>query len=81
MNLAPLERSLLYFRVLRERNPPQNRAPLMKFFDVINALDLEYKDLGISVPASWKGACDEADRFETERRGWRLFTAANVQSC
>eukprot|EP00441_Pelagodinium_beii_P003545 CAMPEP_0197691952 /NCGR_PEP_ID=MMETSP1338-20131121/110436_1 /TAXON_ID=43686 ORGANISM="Pelagodinium beii, Strain RCC1491" /NCGR_SAMPLE_ID=MMETSP1338 /ASSEMBLY_ACC=CAM_ASM_000754 /LENGTH=490 /DNA_ID=CAMNT_0043274561 /DNA_START=131 /DNA_END=1603 /DNA_ORIENTATION=+ len=49
------------------RTPPQNRIPLMKLFDVVNALELEYKDLGISVPAAWKAACDDADRFEMDR--------------
>eukprot|EP00933_Yihiella_yeosuensis_P070882 TRINITY_DN79046_c0_g1_i1.p1 TRINITY_DN79046_c0_g1~~TRINITY_DN79046_c0_g1_i1.p1 ORF type:complete len:575 (-),score=99.25 TRINITY_DN79046_c0_g1_i1:180-1904(-) len=50
-----------------ERSPPQNRVPLMKLFDVINALELEYKDLGISVPKPWQAACDDADRFEMDR--------------
>lgn len=39
----------------------------MKFFDVICALELEYKDLNIKVPSSWKAACDDADRFEMDR--------------
>ncbi|CAE7765309.1 unnamed protein product, partial [Symbiodinium sp. CCMP2592] len=49
------------------RNPPQNRVPLTKLFDVICALELEYKDLGITVPNTWKAACADADRFEMER--------------
>eukprot|EP00439_Symbiodinium_sp_Y106_P014320 s4968_g2.t1 len=49
------------------RNPPQNRVPLTKLFDVICALELEYKDLGITVPNTWKAACSDADRFEMER--------------
>eukprot|EP00931_Biecheleriopsis_adriatica_P112620 TRINITY_DN872_c0_g1_i1.p1 TRINITY_DN872_c0_g1~~TRINITY_DN872_c0_g1_i1.p1 ORF type:complete len:564 (+),score=121.58 TRINITY_DN872_c0_g1_i1:47-1738(+) len=53
--------------IFGNRAPPQNRVPLMKLFDVINALELEYKDLGISVPAAWKAACDDADRFEMDR--------------
>merc|ERR1712224_386468 len=37
-----------------ERSAPQNRVPLMKLFDVICALELEYKDVGISVPPAWR---------------------------
>lgn len=50
-----------------QRQPPQNRIPLMKLFDVICALELESKALGISVPPTWKAACDDADRFEMDR--------------
>lgn len=50
-----------------ERGPPQNRVPLMKLFDVICALELEHKALGITIPAAWKAACDDADRFEMDR--------------
>ncbi|CAE8617075.1 unnamed protein product [Polarella glacialis] len=49
------------------RSPPQNRVPLMKLFDVMCCLELEHKDLGIAVPATWKAACDDADRFEMDR--------------
>ena len=49
------------------RKVPQNRTPLMKFFDVICALDLEYQHLKIQVPSTWRAACDEADRFEMDR--------------
>merc|ERR1712039_246349 len=47
-----------------ERSPPQNRVPLVKLFDVICALGLEYQSLGVTVPQLWKAACDDADRFE-----------------
>jgi hypothetical protein len=50
-----------------ERSPPQNRVPLMKLFDVICALELEHKDVGITVPPAWRAACDDADRFEMDR--------------
>ncbi|CAK9018983.1 unnamed protein product [Durusdinium trenchii] len=50
-----------------KRKVPQNRTPLMKFFDVICALDLEYQHLKIQVPSTWRAACDEADRFEMDR--------------
>jgi len=50
-----------------DRSPPQNRVPLMKLFDVICALELEHKALGISVPPAWRAACDDADRFEMDR--------------
>merc|ERR1712113_511790 len=50
-----------------ERFPPQNRVPLVKLFDVICALDLEYQSLGVTVPQLWKAACDEADRFEMDK--------------
>lgn len=50
-----------------ERKPPQNRTPLMKLFDALCAIELEHKALGISVPQTWKAACDDADRFEMDR--------------
>jgi len=50
-----------------DRSPPQNRVPLMKLFDVICALEIEHKTLGISVPPTWRAACDDADRFEMDR--------------
>merc|ERR1712039_567773 len=50
-----------------ERSPPQNRVPLVKLFDVICALDLEYQSLGVTVPQLWKAACDDADRFEMDK--------------
>merc|ERR1740123_2550649 len=50
-----------------QQQPPQNRVPLMKLFDVFCALELEHKALGVSVPAVWKAACDDADRFEMEK--------------
>lgn len=53
--------------IFGNRSPPQNRVPLMKLFDVMCALQLGYKDLGIAVPAAWKAACDDADRFEMDR--------------
>eukprot|EP00434_Breviolum_minutum_P024524 symbB.v1.2.021663.t1/scaffold1886.1/size97136/2 len=49
------------------RTPPQNRIPLLKLFDVLCALELEYKDLKVQVPSSWKNACDDADRYEMDR--------------
>lgn len=49
------------------RNPPQNRTPLLKLFDVICALELEYKDLNLPVASSWNAACDDADRYEMDR--------------
>eukprot|EP00971_Amphidinium_carterae_P180352 3577146-Amphidinium_carterae.1 len=36
--------------------PPQNRVPLVKIFDVLCALELEYKDVSVTVPATWKAA-------------------------
>jgi len=50
-----------------QQQPPQNRVPLMKLFDVFCALELEHKALRVEVPAVWKNACDEADRFEMEK--------------
>lgn len=50
-----------------ERTPPQNRVPLMKLFDVVCALEVELKELQVLVPAVWKAACEDADRFEMER--------------
>mmetsp|Transcript_129369 Transcript_129369/g.258287 ORF Transcript_129369/g.258287 Transcript_129369/m.258287 type:complete len:584 (-) Transcript_129369:37-1788(-) len=50
-----------------DRSPPQNRVPLIKLFDVLGALELEHKGLSIPVPAIWKAACDDADRFEMEK--------------
>jgi len=50
-----------------EMQPPQNRVPLMKMFDVICALELEYKDVSVSIPAIWKAASDDADRYEMDR--------------
>merc|ERR1719400_1074394 len=50
-----------------DRTPPQNRVPLQKLFDVICALDLEHQAHGVSVPAVWKAACDDADRFEMDK--------------
>jgi len=53
--------------IFGNRSPPQNRIPLMKLFDVMCALQLGYKDLAVAVPAAWKAACDDADRFEMDR--------------
>eukprot|EP00930_Biecheleria_cincta_P088178 TRINITY_DN77410_c0_g1_i1.p1 TRINITY_DN77410_c0_g1~~TRINITY_DN77410_c0_g1_i1.p1 ORF type:complete len:580 (+),score=99.04 TRINITY_DN77410_c0_g1_i1:58-1797(+) len=53
--------------IFGNRSPPQNRVPLMKLFDVMCALQLAYTDLGVAVPAAWKAACDDADRFEMDR--------------
>merc|ERR1719356_2427349 len=39
----------------------------MKLFDILCALDLEHQAHGVSVPAVWKAACDDADRFEMDR--------------
>lgn len=50
-----------------ERQAPQNRIPLTKLFDVVCCIDLEHKALGVTVPAAWKAACDDADRFEMDR--------------
>lgn len=50
-----------------DRSPPQNRVPLLKLFDVLCALELEYKHLGVAVPQIWKAACDDADRFEMDK--------------
>jgi len=50
-----------------DRSPPQNRLPLVKLFDVINAVELEHKNLKLSVPKAWQAACDDADRFEMDR--------------
>lgn len=50
-----------------DRTPPQNRIPLVKLFDVINAVELEHKKLKLSVPKAWQAACDDADRFEMDR--------------
>lgn len=49
------------------RSPPQNRLPLMKLYDVICGLELQYQSLGVQVPPSWRAACDEADRYEMDR--------------
>lgn len=53
--------------IFGNRSPPQNRAWLIKLFDVINAIELAHKDLGINIPSTWKAACDDADRFEMDR--------------
>lgn len=50
-----------------DRSPPQNRVPLMKLFDVFCAVELEHQALGVTVPAVWKAACDDADRFEMDK--------------
>merc|ERR1719382_1064339 len=56
-----------------DRPTPQNRVPLIKLFDVLCAVELEHKKLKLSVPAAWRAACDDADRFEMDRlEGSRL---------
>lgn len=50
-----------------DRPTPQNRVPLVKLFDVICALEVEHKKLKLNVPAAWRAACDDADRFEMDR--------------
>lgn len=49
------------------RQPPQNRVPLVKLFDVVCVLELKYKALGIAVPQAWRAACDDADRLEMDK--------------
>eukprot|EP00928_Gymnodinium_smaydae_P077272 TRINITY_DN60529_c0_g1_i1.p1 TRINITY_DN60529_c0_g1~~TRINITY_DN60529_c0_g1_i1.p1 ORF type:complete len:547 (+),score=42.17 TRINITY_DN60529_c0_g1_i1:67-1707(+) len=50
-----------------ERQPPQNRIPLMKLFDVLCALQLEGEAIDVQVPREWRAACDDADRYEMDR--------------
>lgn len=50
-----------------DRSPPQNRVPLLKLFDVLCAVEVEHQGLGVVVPAVWKAACDDADRFEMDK--------------
>lgn len=50
-----------------ERNTPQNREPLLKLFDICCALEMDYADLDIKVPAPWKAACEDCDKMEMDR--------------
>jgi len=47
--------------------PPQNRVPLIKLFDVVRTVEIEQKKLKITIPPQWKAACDDADRYEMDR--------------
>lgn len=53
-------------KVLMEQ-PPQNRVPLIKLFDVVRTVEIEQKKLKITIPPQWKAACDDADRYEMDR--------------
>eukprot|EP00927_Polykrikos_kofoidii_P054236 TRINITY_DN4868_c0_g1_i2.p1 TRINITY_DN4868_c0_g1~~TRINITY_DN4868_c0_g1_i2.p1 ORF type:complete len:582 (-),score=112.64 TRINITY_DN4868_c0_g1_i2:80-1825(-) len=73
VNEYPKELKAALGLVFDRPQPPQNRVPLMKLFDVIVALELEGQALKINVPREWRAACDDATRYETERlEGARL---------
>eukprot|EP00397_Hematodinium_sp_SG-2012_P043198 GEMP01047973.1.p1 GENE.GEMP01047973.1~~GEMP01047973.1.p1 ORF type:complete len:540 (+),score=110.74 GEMP01047973.1:61-1620(+) len=52
------------FNNIVERSVPRSREYLSKMFEVFQAVDQEWGHCKLSVPASWRAACEEADRME-----------------
>jgi len=50
-----------------EAQPPQNKVPLIKLFDVICSIQLEHKRLRIKIPKLWEAACKDAVAMEMDK--------------
>jgi len=55
------------FNNIVERPVPRNREWLNKMYEVFQAVDRDWTSCKLSIPASWRSACDESDRMEQNK--------------